>query len=83
MKIPREASTFNELRAFLLVHGVTFADIAREGKYKPGTVRAVASRYWGCDKLPIGIHSMEILNKIKNTVRQLQVQNTEPRQAAS
>lgn len=82
LKNPR---TFIELRAFLLVNGLTFADIARAGGWGHTFVRSVASRYWGQEQRPRAIKSMAVLVAIEEKVRQLQESRNganEPEQAA-
>ncbi len=81
MEIPKNPTNFKELRAFLLLGGVTFADIAREGGWGRGYVTDVARRYWGKPQRPRAILSMAILMKIEATIHRIQQGTTDEAEA--
>lgn len=69
MSAGKFATQINSLRAALMLKGLTLSEWARKNGYKPVTVQAVVSKYWGDPKPPIcGMLTHEILEKLKKEV---------------
>jgi len=59
------STSFQGLKAFLLLHGTSLAGIARRHRESPGLMQQVARRYWGTDRRPHGIVTNRLLTLLR------------------
>ena len=76
------STSFQNLKAFLLLRRVTLADIARKHGFVPLMFQQMARAYWGTDRQPRAIQMDKMLRALREEIAVMRGAADEPRAAA-